>query len=140
MRRMCVGATPNGPCRAAPLREGRFCLFHDPDTSELAADARRLGGEHRRRRATLQAVHDFDGFGTLDAVRQVLDLAVTGVLAGEAGISQSRVLIAAAAVALRLHEVEEFEPQRRALEAANRPKRPAPGWLIGTLLDRGTEE
>ncbi len=136
---MCAGATPDGPCRAAPLLESRYCLFHDPDSTDLAADARRLGGEHRRRRATLQAVHGFDGFGTLDAVRQVLDLAVTGALSGEPGVSQSRVLIAAAAVALRLHEVEEFEPERRALEQANRPKWPAPGWLIGTLLDRRPE-
>ena len=35
------------PCRQAPLQDGEFCFWHDPEHEKEATEARRLGGARR---------------------------------------------------------------------------------------------
>ena len=45
-----MNVCPDGRlCRAIPLRDRPYCFWHDPDSEEKAAEARRLGGLRRRR-------------------------------------------------------------------------------------------
>ena len=41
------------PCRAPALRAGSACFWHAPESTEAAAEARRLGGLRRRREGTI---------------------------------------------------------------------------------------
>jgi len=106
------------PCRAGPQRERPWCFLHDPERSEDAAEARRLGGLRRRREGTLSVAYDLDGLDSVAGIRRVLDIAVTDALGLENGVARLRVLIAAAAAATRLLESAEFEARLSALEAA----------------------
>jgi hypothetical protein len=45
LRRRCAFRFPDGqPCRAAPLRDGEFCIMHSPEHAKEVQEARRLGG------------------------------------------------------------------------------------------------
>lgn len=118
-KRTCHAITAmGGPCRAAPLRDGRFCLLHSPEHAEEAAEARRLGGLRRRREATLAGAYEFEGLESVAQIRRLLEVAVIDTLALENSVARSRTLAHLAQVALKTLEVGEFEARLRALEAA----------------------
>jgi len=49
--RTCAYLMPGGRlCRATPLRDEPYCFWHAPETAEEAAEARRFGGLHRRKK------------------------------------------------------------------------------------------
>ena len=74
--RTCRGIGNKGErCRAQPLRESDFCVFHDPEHADAVSEGRRLGGLRRRREGTLAAAYDFDGLTTVQALRRVLEIA-----------------------------------------------------------------
>jgi len=117
--RSCTHVLPDGRiCRATPLRNGPFCFWHDPDSEEEAAEARRLGGLRRRREKALSGAFDFAGLGSLEAIRRVLEVATIDALALDNGIARCRVLISAATAGAKLLEVGELEARIAALEAA----------------------
>jgi hypothetical protein len=123
--RRCIAVTRDGrPCRAPAQPSAPTCIFHDESRADEAAAARRLGGQHRRRvRATGPGV-DFNGLGTADAIRSTLELAIADLLDLEPSIPRSRVLIAAAGVAMRLLELTDLAAEVAVLKAANRAMRP----------------
>ena len=54
MTRLCAFRFPTGePCHSPPLHDGDFCLMHSPEHAKEVQDARRIGGLHRKREATL---------------------------------------------------------------------------------------
>ncbi len=54
--RTCKALKDNGePCRAAPLHEGAYCVFHDPEHAEVVQEARRAGGQRRKREVAVAA-------------------------------------------------------------------------------------
>ena len=93
------------PCGANPVRGGSFCLWHDPEHAEDAAEARRLGGLRRRREKTLAGAYDVAGLDSVDGIRRVLEIATFDALSLENSIARSRVLIAISATATKLLEV-----------------------------------
>ena len=118
--RVCTHLLPDGRlCRATPLRDGRFCFWHDPESEEEAAEARRLGGLRRRREKALSGAFDFAGLGSIETIRRVLEVATIDALGLDNGIARSRVLISAAVAATRLLETGELEARIAALEAAS---------------------
>ena len=118
--RMCTYVLPDGRlCRATPLRDGPFCFWHDPESEEEAAEARRLGGLRRRREKALSGAFDFAGLGSIETIRRVLEVATIDALGLDNGIARSRVLISAAVAATRLLETGELEARIAALEAAS---------------------
>ena len=119
---------PDGrTCRAGPQRERPYCFVHDPERTEDATEARRLGGLRRRREGTVKVAYDLPGLETVEGIRGVLDVVVTDALGNDAPVPRLRVLIAAATAATRLLETGELETRITALEAALEPgRRPEP--------------
>jgi hypothetical protein len=100
------------------LRDRPFCFWHDPDSEQEAAEARRLGGLRRRREKALAGAFDFSGLGTIEAIRRILEVATIDALGLENSIARARVLISAALAAVKLVESSELEARLAALEAA----------------------
>ena len=117
--RRCLAKLADGrPCRASPMRDQAYCLFHSPDHSAEVAEARKLGGIRRRREQTLSVAYDFEGLGSTESIGRILEIATLDALGLENSIARCRVLIAAALAASRLLEVGELEARLAALEAA----------------------
>jgi hypothetical protein len=100
----------------APLRDRPFCFAHDPERAADAAEARRVGGQRRRREGTIAIAYDLPGLDNVQGIRRVLDIVVTDALGLENGIARLRVLISAATSATRLLEVADFETRLAAIE------------------------
>ena len=115
--RACRALKPNGrPCRAPALRAGSACCWHAPESTEAAAEARRLGGLRRRREGTIGGVFDLEGIATAADLRRVLELALADTLELENSIARTRALTHLVAVAARVKETAEFEARLQALE------------------------
>ncbi len=122
-RRTCAGRTPdNQPCRQAPLREGQFCFWHDPENAPAAAEARRLGGQRRKREGTLSGAFEFSGLEGPQDLRRILEIAAYDALGLENSVARVRTLIALVQAGARLLEITEMEDRLRALEAAMGPR------------------
>ena len=116
-RPACRALKPNGrPCRAPALRENSACLWHAPESTEAAAEARRLGGLRRRREGTVGGAYALAGFGTGADLQRVLELALTDTLELENSIARTRALTHLVSVAARVKETTEFEARLRVLE------------------------
>ena len=127
MRRQCAFHLPSGePCRAAPLKDGDFCLMHSPEHVQEVQEARRLGGLRRKREATLYGVYDFEGLETVSSIRRLIEVAVLDTLGMENSMSRSRTLAYLAQVALRTLEVGDLEKRLSVLEQAVRGQRGGP--------------
>lgn len=107
-------------CRATPLRDEPFCFWHAPETADEAAEARRLGGLHRRKKKTVGAIFGFRGLRTIEDNQALLETAAVETLAIENSISRNRALASFAAVGAKLIEVGDHEERLAALEAAMR--------------------
>ncbi|MEZ4503051.1 MAG: hypothetical protein R3C39_10535 [Dehalococcoidia bacterium] len=117
-RRSCAALTGSGaPCRAAPLRDGRFCRMHDPEHSADVAEARRLGGQRRRREVTVAGAYEFEGLNNFDDILRVLEIATFDTLALPNSIARSRSLAYTTWVAIRAIEARDLEASIRALRA-----------------------
>jgi hypothetical protein len=100
---------PDGhACRAGPQRDRPFCFSHDPERTEEAAEARRLGGLRRRKEGTIAAAYDLPGLDTVVGIRRLLDIVVTDGVGLDNGIPRLRVLISTAVAAMNLLKVGEF--------------------------------
>ena len=121
--RACKGRKDDGkPCRSPPITGEEFCLWHSPDHTEEAAEARRLGGLRRRREHAVSGAYDFDGLDTLPHIRRLLEVAVLDTLALENSVARSRTLAYLAQIALKALEIAEFEDRLRAIEEAVVPR------------------
>ena len=90
IKRTCAAVTGQGkPCRQAPLLDGEFCFWHDPEHAQEAAEARRLGGLRRRRERTVSGAYDLEGLESVpqfgDKLRCTLGALSNGVVVGIAG-------------------------------------------------------
>jgi hypothetical protein len=101
--------------------------MHSPEHAEAVTEARRLGGQRRRRDATLAAVYDFDGLGSVAQIQRVVEIGIIGALELENSLSRSRILGYLAQVALRTLEVGELEERLEVLEATLQLRIPAKG-------------
>ena len=120
--RLCRAMREGGhPCRAAPLRDGDYCLMHSPEHAEEMAEARRLGGQRRRREVTLIGVYDLDELDSVPHLRRLLTIAATDALSLENSIARGRLLVSVALGAAKLLEVGGLEERVRAIEATLQP-------------------
>jgi len=119
MRRLCAFRHPSGePCRAAPLHDSEFCLMHSPEHAPAVQEARRLGGQHRKRVITISIAYDFEGLDTISGIRHILDIATLDALAAENNLPRSRTLAYLMQVALKAMEVGDVEKRLADLEQA----------------------
>jgi hypothetical protein len=95
--------------------------MHSPEHAKEVQDARRIGGLHRKREATLSAAFDFEGLETVEGIRRLLQIAATDALAMESSPARSRQLVYIALAALRVLEVRDFEQRLMGLEQSVSP-------------------
>jgi hypothetical protein len=116
--RACTYLMPSGrPCRATPLRDEPFCFWHSPETAEEAAEARRVGGLHRRKKKTVGAVYGFHGLRTIEDLQTLLETVAVETLALENTIARNRAIGGFLSVGAKLIEVGDHEERIAALEA-----------------------
>ena len=121
--RTCKARNEKGePCRAAPLRESDFCVFHDPEYTETVQEARRAGGQRRKREVTIATAFDFEGLVSVPEIRRLVEVAAFDALGLENNISRVRALGYLAQVAVTLLEKGELEERMAAVEAALGPR------------------
>lgn len=113
------------PCRATKLRDEEFCFFHSPETAEEAAEARRLGGLHRRKKKSVAAIYGFAGLRTISDSQTLLETAAIETLAIENSINRNRTLATFVATAAKLIELGDLAERVAALEAAALTSRPS---------------
>jgi len=124
MHRQCAFRSATGkPCRAAPLRDGEFCLMHSPERVKEVQEARRLGGLRRRRESTISSAYQFDSLNSVDGIRRIVEVAVLDTLSMENSIARSRTLAYLAQVALRTLEIGDLETRIADLEESTRIKK-----------------
>ena len=124
MHRQCAFRFPTGvPCRAAPLRDGEFCLMHSPERIREVQEARRLGGLRRKRESTISSAYQFDSLNSVEGIRRIVEVAVLDTLAMENSIARSRTLAYLAQVALRTLEIGDLETRIADLEESTRIKK-----------------
>ena len=127
MVRQCTYRKEDGQiCRAAPLREGEFCLMHSPEHAEDMAEARRLGGLRRRREVAISGAYDFVSLQSVADIRRLLEVAVLDTLGLDNSISRARTLAYLAMAAIKLLDVGELEQRIAALEMASRGQKSLP--------------
>ena len=127
MRRHCQHRMEDGSlCRAAPLRDSDFCLFHSPEHEAEVSEARRLGGLRRRREVAVAGAYDFAGLGSVDDIRRLLEVAVLDTLSLDNSLARSRTLAYLAQTALKALQLGDVEERLASLEAALRGREPSP--------------
>ena len=136
--RACSYLMPNGrPCRATPLRDEAHCFWHSPETAEEAAEARRVGGLHRRKKKTVSAIYGFHGLRTIEDLQSLLETAAVETMALENTIARNRTIGGFISVGAKLIEVGDLEARLAllevALEAAREtgPSDPSDAGLLG---------
>lgn len=106
---------------------GEFCFWHSPEHAADVAEARRLGGQRRKREGIVSGAFEFDGLGSIATIRRLLEVAALDTLGLENSVARARTLVYLAQVASRLLEVGELEERIEALELTIAPRGVAKG-------------
>lgn len=126
--RRCDGIKEGGePCQAAPLRDRPYCFWHSPDHRQEAAEARRLGGQRRRREATIEGAYALDGLSRLELAQRFVEIGTMDALSLENSNQRSRTLFQGALALVRLEEVGDLQAQVDELRAVLDLRKPARG-------------
>jgi hypothetical protein len=116
--RRCGASRGDGqPCGATPQRDSEYCFSHDPAKRELAADARRLGGLHRRQEKTVRQVYDVRGLATPQDMLRHLEVTAAELFALPNSVARDRALIAVVPAAIQVLEHGELVAEVAALRA-----------------------
>jgi hypothetical protein len=102
-----------------------FCFWHSPATVEEAAEARRLGGFHRKKKKSVAAIYGFVGLRTIADIQALLETAAIETLAIENSIGRNRALAGMAATGAKLIELGDLAERVAALEASAKPSGPS---------------
>lgn len=104
------------------MLDSEWCFWHSPEHAEEATEARRLGGQRRRKERIVSAAYDFEGLTTAEGIRRLIEVAVIDTLGLENSIPRSRTLAYLAQSASRLMETNELEARIEELERAVGPR------------------
>jgi hypothetical protein len=119
----CSAITTGGqPCGALPLRDGRFCLWHDPEHADVVAEARTVGGGRKRKEATIAVAYDFEGLGSVTQIRRLVEVAAIDVLSLENTVGRARTLAYLAHTAAQLLEAGDLEERLERIEQTLEPR------------------
>ncbi len=122
-KRVCRFRKDDGQaCGSPPLRDGAFCLWHDPEHTDEVAEARKIGGSRRKRERTVAVAYDFEGLTTVESVRRLIEIAVVDTLSMENSINRNRTLAYLAQGAIKLLQEGEHEERIQSLEATLKPR------------------
>ena len=104
------------------MRDSDYCVFHDPEHAEVVQEARRAGGQRRKREATLATAYDFQGLESIEDIRRLVEVAAYDALGLNNDLGRVRALGYLAQVACTLLEKGETAEQLAAIEAALGPR------------------
>ncbi len=110
------------PCKQPPLLDADYCFWHDPAHAEEATEARRLGGQRRRRERIVSGAFEFQGLASVTDLRRILEIATTDALGLENSVARVRALTAIVTVGSKLLETGELEARLEALESVMEPR------------------
>ena len=123
LNRICSFRKQDGErCRSTPMRDSDLCFWHDPDHAEEAEQARKLGGQRRRREKITEGAYDLQGLDTIEGIRRYLEVAMSDLMGLENSVARSRTMISGALAAAKLLEVGEMEERMQAVETALGPR------------------
>ena len=123
IKRTCKGISKDGGrCAARPMHDADFCFWHDPEHSDEAEQARKLGGQRRRREKITEGAYDLDELDNIPGIRRVVTIAMLDTLSLENSVNRNRTLIAGAMALAKLVEVGEYEARLTEIEAALGPR------------------
>jgi hypothetical protein len=91
---------------------------HSPEHAEAVQEARRLGGQRRKREVTLSGAYDLEGIDNIPGIRRVLEIATLDTLSSENNLSRNRTLGYLMQVALKAMEAGEIDERLTTLEQA----------------------
>ena len=121
--RTCKARNDKGQaCQAAPLRDGDYCVFHDPEHADIVQEARRAGGQRRKKEAAVATAYDFEGLTSIQDIRRLVEVAAYDALGLDNNLGRVRALGYLAQVATTLVEKGEMEERLAAVEAALGPR------------------
>jgi hypothetical protein len=121
--RTCKARNDKGqPCAARPMRDSDYCVFHDPEHAEVVLEARRAGGQRRKKEAAVATAYDFQGLTSIEDIRRLLEVAAYDALSLNNDLGRVRALGYLAQVACTLLEKGETEERLAAVEAALGPR------------------
>jgi hypothetical protein len=100
--------------------------MHSPEHAKEIQEARKLGGLRRKREVTVAGAYDFEGLGTVEGIRRLIEVAVLDTLGMENSLARARTLAYLAQVALRTLEVGDLEQRIGVLEQAVNGRRVEP--------------
>ena len=106
------------------MLDGDLCIFHDPDHAEVVQEARRAGGQRRKREVTLATAYDFEGLTSIPEMRRLIEVAAYDALGLDNTINRVRALGYLAQVAVTLLEKGEIEERLAAVETPSALGRP----------------
>ena len=116
--RACKHRSKEGrACNAPPGLDGELCFWHDPARSEEAAEARRLGGQRRRRERVVAGAFELTGLASVPDLRRVLEIAVFDVLGLDNSVARARALASLVTTAAKLLETGEFAERLDEIES-----------------------
>jgi hypothetical protein len=95
-------------------------FWHAPETADDAAEARRIGGLHRRKKRTIGAVYGFNGLRTVEDLQALLETLAIETLALDNSIARNRTVATMLSIEAKLLETGELEERLASLEAAVR--------------------
>lgn len=112
------------PCRRRPNTDSDYCFWHDLETADEAAQARRLGGLRRKREKVVSNIYGLGEFDTVPDLRRVLKVAVLDTMGLDNGVNRNRTLATLVLAGAKLLEIGELEERLNRVEAtlAERPK------------------
>ena len=117
--RSCRGINEHGQrCRAAPIHASDFCVFHDPEYAETLQEARRAGGQRRRREVTLAGAYSIEALDSIPSLYRLLEIVTFDALSLENSVARGRLILGAIAAGVKLVEVGGQEERIASLEAA----------------------
>jgi hypothetical protein len=119
VKRRCPGSNASGePCGAPPVRDSRYCYFHDPELAEAREQARHLGRARQRRDASLAQIYGFVTLATTEGKHQLLDIAAHDTLALDNSVPRNRALGGFVQTAIKVDEHTEMKEDIEALKTA----------------------
>jgi hypothetical protein len=114
----CSFEMPDGrACRAAPLRGESFCFWHSPDTADDLAEARRMGGLHRRKKRTVATIYGFGGLRSIEDHQALLETVVIETMTLENSIARNSAVTRMIATGAKLIELGDLAGRIAAIEA-----------------------
>ena len=105
------------PCKAPPLKGGKYCFTHEPTNAATAAAARKLGGYNRATPHAGNAAAIPAEIASIQDAGQILNYTLLELIVMDNSIPRARALLALFDSYIKSFEIGELEKRIQALEA-----------------------